>query len=147
MPFFLLFSLSGWSPLISAQEISAHPLRCIPGVTSFMNLSDSPNQVSFHPLQSLGMIVFLGAHHIPLCIVVICVHVFSQPQGQRPNLIHSCPLVKLWILHIMVFIIDFIYLENPGCVPQKWITLKFIFFQLTFIWCLVSLLTFCYRIR
>lgn len=34
--FLLLFFLSGWSPFISAHWISTHPLRCAPGVTSFM---------------------------------------------------------------------------------------------------------------
>ena len=43
--FFFLFILSGWSPFISAQWISTHPLRFTPGVTSSVKFSDPSNQV------------------------------------------------------------------------------------------------------
>ena len=45
--FFLLFILSGWSPFISAQWISTHPLRFTPGVTSSVEFSDPSNQYNF----------------------------------------------------------------------------------------------------
>ena len=122
MLFFLVLLLSGWSPFISVQSVSAHPLRCSTGLTSFVKpfrfselaLISSSREPRYHRVTLLVLTTFCRASQL------FEPRVFpSSPEGTRRVSSILTTLAERCLLQGVVLITDFIYGQNPGGVPRK----------------------------
>lgn len=113
MLFFLLFFLSGWSPFISAQWISPHPLRC--------------TRYNFiFPRTWISLCNAVATCHILPCVPVppsLGTTPLTDSKGKHQISFILASLGSA-VSYVLRFLSGFIYLQNPGRVPQKWIDLS-----------------------